>query len=82
MVLKRLTVRGSIVGTRADLREALEFAARGEIEVAYETRRLEDINEIFDDLKRGTITGRIVLDFGADRENTRAVLEERELATV
>jgi propanol-preferring alcohol dehydrogenase len=63
VVLKRLTVRGSIVGTRADLQEALEFAARGEIEVAFETRRLEDVNDVFDALKRGAITGRVVLDF-------------------
>jgi propanol-preferring alcohol dehydrogenase len=56
-------VRGSIVGTRADLREALEFAARGEIEVAYETRRLEEVNEIFEELKAGAVNGRIVLDF-------------------
>lgn len=62
VVLKRLTVRGSIVGTRADLREAIEFAARGAIEVAFEKRRLEDINEVFDGLRSGTITGRIVLD--------------------
>jgi propanol-preferring alcohol dehydrogenase len=63
VVLKRLTVRGSIVGTRADLQEALDFAARGEIEVAFETRRLEEVNDVFDALKRGAVTGRIVLDF-------------------
>jgi propanol-preferring alcohol dehydrogenase len=63
VVLKRLTVRGSIVGTRADMQEALDFAARGEIEVAFETRRLEEVNDVFDALKRGTITGRVVLDF-------------------
>lgn len=63
VVLKRLTVRGSIVGTRADLREALDFAARGEIEVACETRRLDEINDVFAALKAGTVTGRVVLDF-------------------
>ena len=62
VVLKRLTIRGSIVGTRADLREALDFAARGEIEVARETRAIEDINAIFDEMRHGRITGRVVLD--------------------
>ena len=62
VVLKRLTVRGSIVGTRADLREAIEFAARGAIEVAFEKRRLEDINTVFEALKTGTVDGRMVLD--------------------
>jgi len=55
--------------------------ARGEIEVAYETRRLEDINEVFDGLKRGTITGRIVLDFrGTDAARTREVQQEELVA--
>ena len=63
VVLKRLTVRGSIVGTRADLREAIDFAARGAIDVEFETRQLDEINEIFEELKRGTVNGRIVLDF-------------------
>lgn len=63
VVLKRITIRGSIVGTRADLYEALDMAARGNIEVAYETRALEEINDIFADLEEGRITGRIVLDF-------------------
>ena len=62
VVLKRLTIRGSIVGTRADLREALDFAARGAIEVARETRALGEINEVFDAMRAGRITGRVVLD--------------------
>ena len=78
VVLKRLTVRGSIVGTRADLREAIEFAARGAIEVAFETRRLEDINEVFEGLKRGTITGRIVLDL-APAKDRQLFLQEPEM---
>lgn len=62
VVLKRLTVRGSIVGTRADLREALDFAARGLITVESTAARLDDVNAIFTNLKRGAITGRVVLD--------------------
>jgi propanol-preferring alcohol dehydrogenase len=69
VVLKRLTIRGSIVGTRNDLSEALDFAARGLIHVESTTRRLEQVNEIFEELKAGRITGRIVLDL---RDGTRA----------
>ena len=29
IVLKRITIRGSIVGTRKDMEEALSFASRG-----------------------------------------------------
>jgi propanol-preferring alcohol dehydrogenase len=62
-VLNGLTVRGSIVGTRLDLQEALNFAAEGKVAATIETADLEDINEIFDRMKRGDIRGRVVLDF-------------------
>ena len=42
---ERLTVRGSIVGTRLDLQEALEFAAAGKVRATVSTERLENIND-------------------------------------
>ncbi len=61
-VLRGLTIRGSIVGTRQDMVEALEFFAAGKIHPTVRTRRLDDINEIFDEMKAGKIDGRIVLE--------------------
>ncbi len=61
IVLKGLTVRGSIVGTRQDMVEALDFYARGQIHPTVATRKLDEINEIFDEMTRGTIDGRIVI---------------------
>ncbi|MCO5221735.1 MAG: zinc-dependent alcohol dehydrogenase [Thermomicrobiales bacterium] len=61
VVLKRLTIRGSIVGTRADLAEALDFAARGKIRATFETQPLEAINSVLDRLQAGEINGRVVL---------------------
>jgi propanol-preferring alcohol dehydrogenase len=61
VVLKRLTIRGSIVGTRKDLQEALEFAALGRVKATIETQPLEAINDIFARLKRGDVNGRVVL---------------------
>ena len=61
VVLKGLTVRGSIVGTRQDMVEALDFYARGQIHPTVATRKLDEINEIFDEMARGTIDGRIVI---------------------
>ena len=61
VVLKGLTVRGSIVGTRQDMVEALDFYARGEIHPTVATRRLDEINEIFDEMERGAIDGRLVI---------------------
>lgn len=63
IVLKGLTIRGSIVGTRQDMVEALDFYARGLIHPTVETAALEDINEVFDRMKRGEIDGRVVIDY-------------------
>lgn len=62
-VLNGITVRGSIVGTRLDLQEALNFAGEGKVKATVETARLEDINKVFDRMRRGDIQGRVVLDF-------------------
>jgi propanol-preferring alcohol dehydrogenase len=62
VVLKRITVRGSIVGTRADLAEALAFAAEGKVRAHVHTARLDEVNRVFSDLQAGTVEGRIVLE--------------------
>ena len=63
IVLKGLTVRGSIVGTRQDLVEALEFYARGQIHPTVATRNLTEINAVFDEMKHGKIDGRVVIKY-------------------
>lgn len=64
-VLKRITVRGSIVGTRQDLEESLQFAGEGKVASHFSWDKLENINAIFDRMKEGKIDGRIVLDLAA-----------------
>ena len=61
VVLNAKTVRGSIVGTRADLIESLAFAGDGLVASHYSTDRLDNINQIFDRMKAGTIDGRVVM---------------------
>ncbi len=61
IVLKGLTVRGSIVGTRQDLEEALDFYARGQIHPTVSTRGLDEINTVFDEMRHGAIDGRVVI---------------------
>ncbi|TFL16384.1 alcohol dehydrogenase AdhP [Jannaschia formosa] len=60
-VLKRLTIRGSIVGTRLDLAEALAFAGDGAIATTFQWDELENVNSVFDRMRQGTIDGRVVL---------------------
>jgi propanol-preferring alcohol dehydrogenase len=63
VVLKRITLRGSIVGARKDLAEAIEFASEGKVKAHIHQRSLEDINGVFADLKAGKVDGRIVVKF-------------------
>jgi len=65
MVLNGITVRGSIVGTRLDLQESLQFAAEGKVKATVSTDRLENINAVFDRMRKGQIEGRVVLDMAA-----------------
>lgn len=65
MVLRGVTVRGSIVGTRLDLQESLDFAARGQVRATVSTEKLENINDVFARMHKGQIQGRIVLDMAA-----------------
>jgi propanol-preferring alcohol dehydrogenase len=62
-VLNGITIRGSIVGTRNDLQESIDFAADGQVTAHVESvEPLENINDIFDRMRAGAITGRVVLD--------------------
>jgi propanol-preferring alcohol dehydrogenase len=61
-VLNGITVRGSIVGTRRDLQESLEFAAEGRVRAHIHRDRLENINAVLGALRAGTIDGRVVLE--------------------
>lgn len=63
VVLSGLTIRGSIVGTRQDMIEALDFYAAGKIKPTYSTRRLEDINDVFQEMRDGKIEGRVVIEY-------------------
>ncbi|AEF45509.1 Alcohol dehydrogenase GroES domain protein [Serratia sp. AS12] len=62
MVLEGTTVRGSIVGTRKDLQEALDFAGRKKVAATISVEPLEQINDIFSRMREGKITGRVVVD--------------------
>ncbi|OFS27018.1 alcohol dehydrogenase AdhP [Brevibacterium sp. HMSC07C04] len=63
VVLAGLTIRGSIVGTRQDMVEALDFYAAGKIKPTYSTRRLEEINDVFQEMRDGKIEGRVVIEY-------------------
>jgi alcohol dehydrogenase, propanol-preferring len=59
-VLNGITVVGSIVGTRKDLREVFALHGAGKTKVIRETRSLDDINEAIADVEAGRVAARIV----------------------
>ncbi len=62
-VAKGIRILTSAVGTRQDLREVLALAAAGKIKTVAETCRLEEINSVFERMRQGKISGRVVIEF-------------------
>jgi len=56
-----LRIIGSAVGTRQDVRDMLALAARTGIRCHVETQPLDQVNSVFERLRRGDVQGRIVL---------------------
>ena len=63
LVLDGIEVVGSLVGTRKDLEEAFFFGAAGTVVPVVKTRPLADVQDVFEEMERGTIQGRMVIDF-------------------
>ncbi len=62
VVANCITIRGSFVGTRKDMAEALNFAAMGKVKVDFELQPLSAINDVFERLEHGKVPSRVVLD--------------------
>lgn len=65
VVAECITIRGSFVGTRRDMAEALAFAAAGKVKADFELQPLARINEVFERLQAGQVASRVVIDFSA-----------------
>lgn len=67
VVANCITIRGSFVGSRKKIAEALAFAVDGKVKADIELQSLSAINDVFDRLEHGNVAGRVVLDFsGSD----------------
>lgn len=64
-VLNGIHVVGSIVGTRVDLAETFELHAAGKTKIWRETRRLEQVNQAFEEVEHGKVRARLVFDLRA-----------------
>jgi propanol-preferring alcohol dehydrogenase len=63
IVANCISVRGSFVGNREDLAEALSFAADGKVKADFELQPLSAINDVFTRLEHGDVPARVVLQF-------------------
>jgi propanol-preferring alcohol dehydrogenase len=63
VVAKCITIRGSFVGNRHDMAEALAFGAAGKVKAGIELQALSSINDVLQRLARGDVASRVVLDF-------------------
>jgi alcohol dehydrogenase, propanol-preferring len=61
-VLNGITVEGSIVGTRTDLREVFELHKAGKTRVIREVRSLDTVNDSIADVEAGRVAARIVFE--------------------
>ena len=64
VVANCITIRGSFVGSRQDMAEALAFAAEGKVKADIELQPLSAINQVLDRLEHGKVSSRVVLGFG------------------
>lgn len=62
-VLDGIRIKGSLVGTRKDLEEAFSFGAEGLVVPIVETVPVDTAPQVFDEMEKGLIQGRKVLDF-------------------
>lgn len=74
-VLNRYTVRGSIVGTRKDMQEAIQFAVEGKVKATVHPTQVEDMNTVFDEMKKGEIERRVVLEIAKPEQYHRSEAE-------
>jgi propanol-preferring alcohol dehydrogenase len=84
VVANCITIRGSFVGNREDMAEALAFAADGKVKADIELQPLSAINDIFKRLEHGDVPARVVLDFqtnGAKGHSQSSSLELAEART-
>ena len=66
VVANCITIRGSFVGTRQDMAEALAFAADGRVKADIERQPLSAINDVLTRLEEGRVASRVVIDFTAN----------------
>lgn len=64
IVIKGLRVVGSLVGSLKECMEAVELVRRGIVRPVIEVRGFRELGEVYMELERGDVVGRVVLRVG------------------
>ena len=75
-VLKNIEVRGSTMGSRKEFKDMVDFIKKKETKpiVSRSVRGIENldgINSLFDDMKRGTQFGKLVIEIAKDDNESK-----------
>ena len=62
MIVKALKIVGVAVGDRREAIETLEFAERGLVKTHFRTEKMDKLTEVFEQMEKGELQGRVVLD--------------------
>lgn len=62
LIAKALKIVGVAVGNRQEAIETLDLAARGLIKTHFRTEKLENLTEVFEQMHKGELQGRVVID--------------------
>lgn len=63
VIHRDITIRGSMVGTRKDIAEALDYVVRGLVKPDVVVHHPEDIVQIYQMMEKNNVVGRAVLEF-------------------
>jgi D-arabinose 1-dehydrogenase-like Zn-dependent alcohol dehydrogenase len=61
LLSRRRRIEGNASGSRHDLRDVLEFASKMNVQPEVQTTRLEDVNDVLDQMHDGKLPGRVVI---------------------
>ncbi|EAW08995.1 pyruvate decarboxylase [Aspergillus clavatus NRRL 1] len=61
LITRKLTIKGSYVGTRQETEEALAVLAHAGFRVQYDVRELFELPDVFESMEQGKLQGRTVL---------------------
>ncbi|KAL4803725.1 chaperonin 10-like protein [Aspergillus unguis] len=65
-IVKAMKIIGNLVGSLAEVMEAVDLTRRGLVKPEIHVRPFKDLNEVYEEMEKGTSTGRFVLEISRE----------------